>query len=366
MRGSRAFHVASLALAAACTGAPAPPQRTPLVVQRDASARDADGDSKRDDASVADAEAADADAAIKPTDASVIVSDDPSLLHRETREALLELVEDPRDPELMARFPFGPGIRQISQGNKLVARHAIGRRTCLEGLRDVVLQTPEQRARCGGRENMVPVYGKEAHGDPSLAKFCVDVFEFPNKACELPLVWMSPTQASDICKAEGKRLCDQDEWALACRADPAGGKDRLYAYGDELDLTACNTNKSRIGRKVQCAFTSMTDIWSTCTTDTEPAGAYPKCRSRFGVFDQHGNVAEIMTRADYDGHTYSQLRGSAFHYTDVAKKHNEPGGYYLRYPDHCNFEPRWHIERIEQAHHTNYHLGFRCCAPTAP
>jgi sulfatase modifying factor 1 len=344
---------------AACTGAPAPPQHTPQPLSLDASTRDVESDVViSDDADDLDAR----DAAPDAIDDAVVVSDDPFMLHLETREALLELVADPNDPQALASFPFGPGIRQISQGNKRVAQHAIGRLTCLEGLRDLVLQAPEQRATCGGRDNMVPVFGKEAKGDPALAKFCIDVFEFPNKPCVLPLVWMSPTQADEICKADGKRLCDQDEWALACRGDPAGGKDRIYAYGNALDLTTCNTNKSRIGRKVPCAFTSMTDIWSTCTTDTEPTGAYPKCRSRFGVFDQHGNVAEIMTRKDPDGHTYSQLRGSAFHYTDVAKKHYEPGGYYLRYPDHCNFEPRWHVEKIEQAHHTNYHLGFRCCA----
>ena len=357
----------ALVVGVACTHTPVPAHRESYVARVDA-ADDADGNALYD-ASPGDGDVTTiaVDAASAEPDTLVAISDDPSLIHRETREALLELIEDPRDAEnqrAMARFPFGPGIRQISQGNKAAAHHAIGRRTCLEGLKGIVLQTPEQRARCGA-ENMVPVYGKDAHGDPALAKFCIDVFEFPNKACELPLVWMSPTQAAEICKAEGKRLCDQDEWALSCRADPAGGKDRVYAYGDELDQHMCNTNKSRLGRKVQCGFTSMTEIWNTCTTDTEPAGAYPRCRSRFGVFDQHGNVAEIMTRYDFDGHTYSQLRGSAFHYVDVAKKHTDPGGYFLRYPDHCNFEPRWHVERIEQAHHTNYHLGFRCCKTIA-
>ena len=99
--------------------------------------------------------------------------------------------------------------------------------------------------------------------------------------------------------------------------------------------------------------------------DTEPAGAYPKCRSRFGVFDQHGNVAEIMTRLHWDGFTYDQLKGSAFHSVDVQQKPTDPGGYWTRYPDHCNFEPLWHVERIETAAHVNYHLGFRCCKTIA-
>jgi hypothetical protein len=46
--------------------------------------------------------------------------------------------------------------------------------------------------------------------------------------------------------------------------------------------------------------------------------ADPRCRSRFGVFDQHGNVAEIMTRLEpADGEVKSQLKGSALFYVDA-------------------------------------------------
>jgi hypothetical protein len=46
---------------------------------------------------------------------------------------------------------------------------------------------------------------------------------------------------------------------------------------------------------------------------------------------------------------------------DVAKRPQDPGGYWTRYPDHCNFDPRWHVEKLETSQHMNYHLGFRCC-----
>ena len=76
----------------------------------------------------------------------------------------------------------------------------------------------------------------------------------------------------------------------------------------------------------------------------------------------HGNVAEEMTRYDPDGHVYSQLKGSAFFYVDVARK---PGDKPVKenYPDHCAHDPRWHVERMDDAWHVNYHLGFRCCLP---
>jgi formylglycine-generating enzyme len=38
----------------------------------------------------------------------------------------------------------------------------------------------------------------------------------------------------------------------------------------------------------------------------------------------------------------------------------KPGGRET-YPDHCNYDPRWHVEPLEGSLHSNYHLGFRCC-----
>jgi len=293
-------------------------------------------------------------------DATPVVDDDPESLHLDSRDALLALTGD---AVAFSRFDFGIGPAHVNQGNKAVAHHTIGRRTCLEGLKGATIQTAEQRARCNGRENMVPVWGKAG---ASSASFCIDVFEFPNEACELPFVWTSPSEAEKLCEAKGERLCSQEEWMLACRADPDGGRDRVYAYGDTLDLRACNTDKSRVGRKTPCDLRTLDSIWRTCTTDTEPSGAFPACRSRFGVFDMHGNVAEIMTRKDYDGVVYSQLKGSAFHYVDLVKKPTDRGGYYTKYPDHCNFDPRWHVEKLKEAAHVNYHLGFRCCGAVAP
>jgi formylglycine-generating enzyme required for sulfatase activity len=292
-----------------------------------------------------------------PDDA--LAFDDPMGLHLDSPDALRALM----GAASTVAFPVGGGPFRLGQGNRAVSRHAIGHRACLEGLRDVVLQTPEQRARCAA-DGMVPVW--ERGGDRASARFCIDVFEFPNRACELPFVFVTPTQAANICHLQGKRLCTQDEWNLACRGDPAGGADRLYAYGDDLDLTVCNTNKSRAHGPF-CDVSSPEKLWTTCGTNTEPAGAYPRCRSRFGVFDQHGNVAEIMTRWDPADHVmYSQLKGSAFFYVDVAKRPDEPGGYWTHYPDHCNFDPRWHVEKIESAGHMNYHLGFRCCKSVPP
>ena len=299
-------------------------------------------------------------------DAAASLDDDPMAKHHTTREELLELfatrpltdAEKKRiQPDQFLRAAIGPDTPgRMNQGNKKIAQHSISRARCLAGLKDLVIQTPEQREKCGA-DNMVPVWikGKEAW-------FCIDVFEFPNRACELPFVWTPPTLAKKVCELQGKRLCAQTEWNIACRGDPNGGEDQRYAYGDKLDLDICHTN---LRHRQPCVVSDAKHAYDTCTTDTEPSGAYPKCRSRFGVFDQHGNVAEVMMRREGD-QVFSQLKGSAWFYNELAKEPGEPipattTNKEGAYPDHCNFDPRWHVEPIENAFHVNYHLGFRCC-----
>jgi sulfatase modifying factor 1 len=292
---------------------------------------------------------------------------DPMASHHMDAAELFHLGGEPARVEKL--FAVAPG--RFNQGNKALAHHSISKRACLDGLRGVTLQTPEQRERCGGAENMVPIW--RGGSDPKLAKACIDIFEYPNAACELPMVWGSPTQAGSVCKAQGKRLCTQDEWQLGCGGDPAGGKASVYAYGDTLDMNICHTNKPHPvggdGKNFRCNPSTAQTAWNTCSTDTEPSGAFPRCRSRFGVFDQHGNVAEEMTRKTADGEIVSQLKGSAFFYVDVARDHDKPPPKDAprdTYPDHCNYDARWHIEPIDRAFHVNYHLGFRCCKDAAP
>jgi hypothetical protein len=307
---------------------------------------------------------------------------DPMATHKDRREDLLALLtlrdmtEKERAqvrPDMLLDALLGPGApTRMNQGNKALSVHTTSKESCLAGLQGVVLQTPEQRAICGA-DNMVPIWTRSSlaqsadGGAPAKPAYCIDVFEFPNRACELPFVWVSPSAASTMCRLEGKRLCMQDEWSRACRADPEGGPDTRYAYGDKLDLEVCHTSRPH---RQKCVSHDARTTWSTCTTDTEPSGSFPKCRSRYGVFDQHGNVAEIMVRKDTDGTKVSQLKGSAWFYTELAREPDQPIPESTPFkdsahPDHCNFDPRWHVENIESALHVNYHLGFRCCKDTA-
>lgn len=312
----------------------------------------------------------DAATATREADASAeasVVGTDPMTLHKDNRDDLLALfslkpmTDDEKKRIQPDRFlnavigADGPG--KMGQGNKAIASHTISKEKCLEGLKGITLQTAEQKEKCGGAENMVPAWikGKDAW-------FCIDIFEFPNKACELPFVFTPPAWSKKVCELQGKRLCSDIEWNIACRGDPEGGEDWRYAYGQKLDLTACNMTKGHIR---QCMVRDAKTTWNTCATETEPSGAFPRCRSRFGVFDQHGNVAEVMMRREGD-QVLTQLKGSAWFYNELAKEPKEPTpdstpNKQGAHPDHCNFDPRWHVEKLDEAQHVNYHLGFRCC-----
>ncbi|MEZ4299304.1 MAG: SUMF1/EgtB/PvdO family nonheme iron enzyme [Polyangiaceae bacterium] len=260
-----------------------------------------------------------------------------------------------KDPQDFLSNTFGVGSVWLSnQGNRAISHPHGSRKACLEGLKGVTLQTADQKRACGA-DYMVPIY---KDGKPESAKTCIDVFEFPNRPCELPVVWIAPSRANEVCQLQGKRLCTQDEWVLACRGDPGGADLQDYAYGADLDLTACHTQGERAAK---CDPTSVKSTWATCSTDTAPTGSFPRCRSRFGVFDQHGNVAEIMKRWDPERErTVTQLKGSAFFYEKISMRPTDPPSK-QKYPDHCAHDPRWHVENLDTAGHMMYHLGFRCC-----
>ncbi|MEM9876391.1 MAG: SUMF1/EgtB/PvdO family nonheme iron enzyme [Myxococcota bacterium] len=281
-----------------------------------------------------------------------------------TREGLVALFGgggDEASQTFYARHVAPGRAAKINQGNPEIAQHDITREACWRGLQSEAsgLATEEQRKVCGGQPYMVPIF---EGGDVTRAKFCIDQFEFPNRPCELPVVWSGATQAHQVCKKLGKRLCRQEEWMLACEGDPDGGPPQRYAYGDTLDLEVCNTNKrAAMHNDPPCDARTVQTAWETCGTHTEPSGSFPRCRSRFGVYDLHGNVAEAMTRYDAEeGARVSQLKGSAFFYVDVHRRPHEPRARET-YVDVCRHDPRWHVQPMHKAWHVNYHLGFRCC-----
>ncbi len=270
----------------------------------------------------------------------------------------------------------------IGQGNPAVTTHPMSPQECRErsNRTSTPYENPEFERICKAKF-MAPIYNT-ATEKAENAKACIDQFEFPDIPCAYPVVWVSAREAALICQAMGKRLCDAHEWEGACagsleppdyRFDLAKGlppneavesmrrahnakygANKVWAYGPAYrkGVCACSSFKTE-----GCNGGS----WTGCGSNTFPSGSFPECRSRFGVYDLHGNAAEHMNLPLEESQMssrgsrelgYTEMKGSWFIFDT-----------YYAHPDWCRWRaPFWHGTRVmDIKSHRNYHLSFRCC-----
>lgn len=269
----------------------------------------------------------------------------------------------------------------ISQGNPEPTTHPISKEECLKTSKNgQVFDNPSFKNICKDRY-MAPLYGPDETIEK--AKVCIDQFEFPNIPCEYPVVWAKALTAHQMCEAVGKRLCDASEWEQACSgsfegdqyvySDPGtpvkkahrsqrkkinGKRSKVWAYGSSQDHDKCATGSSK-SPGCDKALQTGKSVWKHCGSNTFPSGNFPECKSKFGVYDQHGNAAEHMnlplfagqlTREGSTGHV--EMKGSWFIFKKISA-----------HPDDCLWRaPYWHGTSLAHPKsHQNYHLGFRCC-----
>lgn len=103
-------------------------------------------------------------------------------------------------------------------------------------------------------------------------RFCIDKYEYPNRAGGMPQTKLSLDEARALCERQGKRLCTEDEWKWAC----AGLEGRIYPYGNSFIDGRCNND----------------------TRTIESSGSKTNCVSPFGGYDMVGNVLEWVTAAN--------------------------------------------------------------------
>ncbi len=108
-------------------------------------------------------------------------------------------------------------------------------------------------------------------GTFETGEFCIDRYEFPGEG-RRPVADVTWVQARVACELQGKRLCAEDEWVLAC-GGPLGA---LFPYGDLPVPGLCHADVFEEG-----AYDSVV-----------PAGSAPTCLSPYGTFDQEGNLSE--------------------------------------------------------------------------
>lgn len=167
--------------------------------------------------------------------------------------------------------------------------------------------------------------------------FCIDAFEYPNREGAKPVVMKSWTEAQDVCKAAGKRLCGDTEWTLACE----GPGHLPYPYGMRRDPKACNIDRTLL----QVDQRALADpARATAESDRlwqgEASGSRPACVSPFGVRDMTGNVDEWVVNES----------GKPF-------RSGLKGGYWGPVRARCRPMTTGHGETFPF-----YETGFRCCA----
>jgi sulfatase modifying factor 1 len=190
---------------------------------------------------------------------------------------------------------------------------------------------PETKQRCADFEPESTCIGKKVH-----KHFCIDRFEYPNVAGQKPTVMKDWDEAKATCQGEGKRLCGDSEWTLACE-----GEERLpYPYGYARSDSACNIDKPHLDVDEKAmADSSRRDAEVARLDQRAPSGSYEACVSPFGAYDMTGNVDEWVVNE-----------------TGKPYKSGLKGGYWGPVRDRCRPMTIAHNELFEF-----YQIGFRCC-----
>ncbi len=269
--------------------------------------------------------------------------------------------------KLRAIFAASP---YLGQGNPELSKHPLSRAQCREIRQNAKLERANGD-RCGA-PGMVAIFNPKTGQTAENASLCMDEFEFPNIPCEYPVVHVRANEAAQICAALGKRLCDAHEWEGGC-AGALRSADDEYQWGHPRDEVQIYHNHVReivwsYGRQKdvdRCGVQSVRSPgcpgggYEKCGSNTYPAGSFPECRSPFGIFDMHGNVAEHMNLPGFPnelgkngGSGFTEMKGSWFAFGTV-----------FPHFDDCRWRaPAWHETRLtSESSHYNYHLGFRCC-----
>jgi formylglycine-generating enzyme required for sulfatase activity len=178
-------------------------------------------------------------------------------------------------------------------------------------------------------------------------RYCIDRYEFPNRAGGVPTVMISWNGAKAECAAIGKRLCTEAEWTLACE-----GPERMpFPYGFVRDPAACNIDRKSPRVNEGKLYSPRTQADELARLDQrDPSGAREACVSPYGVHDMTGNVDEWVVNEKHFGPAPAD--GSERPFISALK-----GGYWGPVRNRCRATTTAHDEWFRY-----YEVGFRCCA----
>lgn len=190
--------------------------------------------------------------------------------------------------------------------------------------------------RCAKREGLVcRAYEPAVCRSGQNLRFCIDRFEYPNIPGMLPAAVVTFAQARTACEEEGKRLCTEAEWALACE----GERGLAYPYGNDREDRACNVGQTIPALRPEELWDPRGVSAAVSRVDRRvPSGATERCTSPFGVRDLIGNIEEWVS-SDASGF-HGALRGGQ--YTDADPT--------------CRT-----VREMHDPSYRSFHTGFRCC-----
>lgn len=169
-----------------------------------------------------------------------------------------------------------------------------------------------------------------------LGDYCIDRFEYPNRAGARPEGNHTWSEAAALCADLGKRLCAAAEWEHACR----GPEGRDFVYGWVFEPKTCFTPAGDGPVVVNWAGSAR-------------SGSHPGCVSPEGVYDLNGSLSEWVsdpwqgrsdhTRGEVDPLSWRTVRGGTM--------------WWAAYGQDCTSRHGHHMDgrRYEDD-------GFRCCA----
>ena len=167
----------------------------------------------------------------------------------------------------------------LGQGNPRVSQPSMSRAEC-RTRRAQAQERPRPASAVCGAPNMVALFDPERGETERDARACIDQYEFPNVPCEYPVVWVRSSEASSICHALGKRLCDAHEWEGGCAGRllapeaeyPWSRLSRVYEQRGSAQSGACSSNT--------CTTPNAKSSGPTARTKITPAARRARAKIR--------------------------------------------------------------------------------------
>jgi len=264
-----------------------------------------------------------------------------------------------RAPELFgaAGSPSAPpgAVERVSaEGGQERSESSGDAPPCPEGMRHVHFDhCPKLERVCLDKEydkpNHITICHRFATAKPVCKEprvpldFCIDEYEYPNRAGAKPPVMYNFFEAQEACRAGGKRLCYEREWVTACE----GPEEKPFPYGYARSSKQCNFDNRWVDPHLSRVYSEDAEIRRTELERLDrsvPSGQMSGCVSDYGVHDLTGNVDEWVM-ADHERpreHAkFSALKGGAWGHVRNACR-----------PVTTSHAPEFRY----------YFIGFRCCS----